>query len=104
MDAERTIKRLSTFGVLLFAAIIKLGLASQPDDPSGGPTRPASGTAYSHDTLQQDAGMTEQMSTPNASTGGSSHQNDAQLRRSQDAGYVRALEEHQAGVDQMLAR
>lgn len=104
MDAERTIKRLSIFGVLFLAAVITFGLASQPDAPSGGSPRPASGTAYSHATLQQDAGMTEQMSTPNANTGGSPHANDAQLRRSQDAGYVRALEEHQAGLDQMLGR
>lgn len=104
MDAERTISRLSIFGLLFFAAVITLGLASQPDDPSGGPARPASVATYSHDTLQQDAEMTEQMSTPNANTGGPSHQNDAQLRRSQDAGYVRALDEHQAGLDQMLAR
>lgn len=104
MDAERTIKRLGIFGVLFLAGVITLGLASQPDDPSGGPTRPVSGSTYSHETLQRDAGMTEQMSTPNADAGGSSHQDDAQLERSRDAGYVRALEEHQGGLDQMLAR
>ncbi len=104
MDAERAIKRLGIFGVLFFAAVITLGVASQPDDPSRGPTRSVWGSAYSHETMQRDAGMTEQMSTPNADTGGASHRDDAQLERSRDAGYVRALEEHQAGLDQMLAR
>jgi hypothetical protein len=32
------------------------------------------------------------------------HANDEQLVRSQDPGYVRALEQHQADIDRMLAR
>lgn len=100
MNAERFGKRLAIFAVLFFAGIIALGLATEPQGTSGVPSRPAPGASYSHEVLQQDALMTQQMSTPDAPV----HRNDAQLQRSQDPGYVRALEEHQEDIDRMLAQ
>jgi len=48
--------------------------------------------------------MTEQMSTPNANTDSQYHAGDEQLERSQSAGYVQAVEQHQADIKRMLAR
>ena len=47
--------------------------------------------------------MTQQMSAPGANTAAQFHREDGQLARSQDRAYLRALEEHQAGLAQMLA-
>ncbi|QGG96262.1 hypothetical protein [Actinomarinicola tropica] len=98
MNAERTFKRLAVFAGLFFTGIIALGLANEPQGGSAVPARPA--PSYSHEVLQQDALMTQQMSTPNAPV----HRNDAQLGRSQDPGYVRAFEQHQEDIDRMLAQ
>jgi hypothetical protein len=58
-----------------------------------------------HDTLQQDALMTQRMAAPNAAGPMFSGQvQDDQLLHSQNPGFVRALEEHQADIDRMLAR
>jgi hypothetical protein len=49
--------------------------------------------------------MTQQMSAPNAT--GPMHRDDQDgqmLERSQNPAYLRALEQHQRGLDQMLAR
>jgi hypothetical protein len=98
----RPVKWLIGSMVVLF---IGLGLtttttttADRPDQPA-----PAPPGAYSHDELQGDAEMTERMSIPSASTG-QNHLRDPQLQRSQDAAYLRQLEQHQADVDRMLAR
>jgi hypothetical protein len=65
---------------------------------------PASVTAiYSHEVLQSDADMTQQMSAPSANTSAQFHRDDEQLVRSQNSAYLRALEQHQAGLDQMPA-
>ena len=64
---------------------------------------PATGRV-SHEQLQNDAFMTESMSTPNAHTDRQNHRTDEQLERSQNAGYLAALERHQADIDRMLAR
>jgi hypothetical protein len=48
--------------------------------------------------------MTQRMSTANTNTDSQSHRRDPQLVRSQDPNYVSALEQHQAGIDRMLAR
>lgn len=48
--------------------------------------------------------MTQQMSTPNANTDSQLHASDGQLERSRNLGYVIALEQHQADIDQMLGR
>lgn len=87
------------------ALLLGLGLTTtsapdrsrQPDPPT---VQPAPG---SHQVLQVDANMTEQMSLPNADTARQSHLNDPQLARSQNPDYVRLLEQHQADIDQMLA-
>lgn len=58
-----------------------------------------------HDTLQQDALMTQRMSAPNAAGPMFTSQvQDDQLTHSQNPGFVRALEDHQADIDRMLAR
>ena len=76
-------------------------------------TSPGTGTAdgdvpnrgrISHDQLQIDTSMIEIMSTPNAHTDRQNHRSDEQLRRSQNAAYLAALERHQADIDRMLAR
>jgi hypothetical protein len=84
--------------------IVGLASLTAPDDPSVSNTRvPAASSTYSHELLQSDADMTQQMSAPNANTSSQAHRGDGQLARSQNLAYVMALEEHQAGLDQMLA-
>ncbi len=100
--AMRPLRRLMVSAIVVF---VGLGLATtrdaRPDQPSNGP-RAYSG--YTHEELQFDATMTQQMSNANAATDSQSHRRDAQLVRSQDPNYVRALEQHQADIDRMLAR
>ena len=89
-----------------FALGTIVGLASltAPDDPAA--PRPATrvaSPAYSHELLQRDADMTQQMSAPAANTSSEAHRGDGQLARSQNLDYLRALEQHQAGLAQMLA-
>lgn len=88
------------------ALILGLGLATARStdrpDQSNVPA-PAPGD-YSHELLQSDANMTQQMSDPNADTGRQNHLNDPQLSRSTDEDYLRLLEQHQADIDRMLAR
>ena len=106
MDGLRVIKRsLVVMGVSL-ASLLTVGVFTAPDDEPGDPPsrRPTTGASYSHDQLQGDANMTQQMSTPNAATGSQTHARDGQLARSQDPGYLAALEQHQADIDRMLAR
>lgn len=89
----------------MVALLLGLGLTTtgapdrsrQPDPPTVQPAQ------ASHQVLQVDANMTEQMSLPNADTARQNHLDDPQLTRSQDPDYVRLLEQHQADVDQMLA-
>lgn len=118
MDPQRMFKCLMIVSVLFVGAAIALAAASDPDRTSGttrppatsdlaqpsGATRPPANSGYSHDDLQRDAEMTQRMSMPNANTGSQVHAGDAQLQHSQSAGYVAALEQHQADIDQMLAR
>jgi hypothetical protein len=106
IDSTRALKRLLFLAVGVFVSVIILGVVAEPDDASDRPaTRPAVGSGYSHDELERAANMTQQMSAPSANTGSQAHADDEQLRRSQqDPGYVGALEQHQAGLDAMLAR
>ena len=102
MTTARVIRRFVVVIVLFLGALSALGAATEPDDPALAP--PAASSAYSHDELQRAADMTQQMSAPNAGTGSQSHAGDEQLRRSQSSGYVAAVEQHQADIDEMLAR
>ena len=86
--------------VAVFAVLAFASTQSAQNSPPRPAPEPA---AVSHELLQNDANMTEQMSTPNASLG-PNHQQDAQLERSQESNYVRLLEQHQADVDRMLAQ
>lgn len=105
MDADRTLKRLLIVAVAFLGLVITVGVVSGPGDATRGPSSPpAAGTSYSHDELQRAANMTQQMSTPNANTDSQYHAGDEQLERSQSAGYVQAVEQHQAGIDRMLGR
>ena len=105
MDPNRVVRRLLFVTVAFFGSVITLGLVTAPEDA---PNRPAQSpgivATYSHDQLQSDANMTQQMSTPNANTDSQYHANDGQLDRSQNAGYVAALEQHQLDLDRMLAQ
>ena len=98
-------KKLLIVTALFFGTVIGVGLASEPDaTPARAPTTSGSST-YSHELLQQDATMTQRMSTPTAD--GPMQRGDVrdtQLDHSQDPAFVRALEQHQADIDRMLAR
>jgi hypothetical protein len=62
-------------------------------------------TRYSHEQLQADADMTEQMAVPNASGPmADGRVVDDQLRHARDPGFVKELKAHQRGIDQMLGR
>lgn len=88
---------------LLLGTIAGLASLTTPDDPAGSKP-PVSVTAtYSHEALQSDADMTQQMSAPSANTSAQFHRDDEQLVRSQNSAYLQALEQHQAGLGQMLA-
>ena len=88
---------------LFLGSVVALQAFYATDDTGLVPRGPAV-VSSSHETLQNDADMTQRMSTPNADTGSAIHRSDGQLERSQSSGYVRALEQHQAQIDQMLAR
>ena len=104
MDPTRALKILLIVALVFFGSVITLGVVTTPDDVTNGPaTRPAAVSGYTHDELQRAADMTQQMSTPNANTGSPIHAGDEQLARSQSPGYVRAVEQHQAAIDRMLA-
>lgn len=101
------LKRLMVAAVVFFASVVTLAALTAPDDPRSTPSTGGSpvATGYSHEDLQADANMTQQMSAPNAS--GPMHPDDQtnqMLERSQKPAYLRALEQHQQGLDQMLAR
>lgn len=105
MDSTRALKRLLFVGIAFFGSVITVGAVTTPDDQTNGPAaRPAAVSRYSHDELQRAANMTDQMSAPSANTGSAAaHADDEQLQRSQDPGYLGALEQHQADLDRMLA-
>lgn len=104
MDAERALRRLLFSAVAFFGALTTVGVLTTPDGAAGGRSRPAVVPGYSHDELQPAADMTQQMSSPTANTGSQAHTRDEQLVRSGNAGFVQALERHQADIDRMLAR
>jgi hypothetical protein len=91
--------------VVFVGTVIGVGLASEPTENPGTRSSSSGGSGYSHELLQQDAEMTQRMSTPAADgpmqSGGV---RDTQLDHSQDPAFVRALEQHQADIDRMLAR
>ena len=98
-----TLTKMVVVPALLLGTIAGLASLTTPDEPAGS-RPPASMTAtYSHEVLQSDADMTQQMSAPSANTSAQFHRDDEQLVRSQNSAYLRALEQHQAGLDQMLA-
>ena len=100
----RAIRWISVLLSMLVVTMVAVGVAEQGDGSSRSP-RPAVSSAYSHDALQPDANMTQQMSTPNANTDSQFHRADGQLDRSKSSSaYVRALEQHQRDMDRMLAR
>lgn len=98
-------KKLLIVTMLFFGTVIGVGLASEPDSTQGRATTISEGSTYSHELLQQDAAMTQQMSTPTADGPMQRGEvRDAQLDHSQNPAFVRALEQHQADIDRMLAR
>lgn len=128
MDEMRTLKRLLV-GLALWSGLV-VGISVSTSD--GAPPAPASpatvtatpmtGTPFKnvtsaptapvassrvddHDNLQRDAEMTQRMSAPDASGPMFTGQiRDPQLDHSQNPAFIKALEEHQADIDQMLAR
>lgn len=95
----RPLKALLGLAVVGIGALALTTPGSNAEDGGG----PATGRV-SHEQLQNDAFMTESMSTPNAHTDRQNHRADEQLGRSQNAGYLAVLERHQADIDRMLAR
>ena len=87
---------------LLLAVAVATFVAAAAVGPVAGP--PVS-TRYSHEQLQADADMTQQMSVPAASGPmADGRVVDDQLRHARDPGFVEELEAHQRGIDQMLGR
>lgn len=128
MDEMRTLKRLLV-GLALWSGLVvgisvstSGGAPSAPTTPVAVTSTPTTRTASAnvttaltapaaaspvddHDALQRDAEMTQRMSAPNAAGPMFSGQiRDAQLDHSQEPAFVKDLEEHQADIDQMLAR
>ena len=95
--------RLVVGPALALGTIVALASLTTPDDPAGSKPPASISATYSHEVLQSDADMTQQMSAPGANTSSQFHREDGQLARSQRPGYVQALEAHQAGLAQMLA-
>lgn len=93
-------------GLLLFVATVSALSPPSTTTPGAGPAAPIAATAsYNHAQLQTDAAMTQGMSTPNASGPMQSGKiQEPMLQRSQNPAYVKALEQHQAEIDRMLAR
>lgn len=102
MDANRILKRLLVIAVAFLGLVITVSAVSGPGEAT--PGRSSGAAVYSHNELQRAANMTQQMSTPNANTDSPYHTGDEQLQRSSNSGYVRAVEQHQADIDRMLAR
>ena len=105
--------------VALVAVLVTLAALSRPSDGVPAPavpsvpaaSRPVSAPRAAmaglsdRAQLQRDADMTQQMSTPKANGAMQTGQTpEPMLQRSQDPGYVRALEQYQADIDRMLAR
>jgi hypothetical protein len=97
-------RRLVMTAVVFFGGVLTTAAISESDGGPGAPSRPAYSGTYDHNQLQRDAGMTQNMSTPNANTDSQYHRNDEQLTHSSDPAFVRDLEAHQADIDRMLAR
>jgi hypothetical protein len=116
MDEMRTLKRLLVGLVLWSALVVGISVSTSngappaPASPAAVTSTPTTGTVASspaddHDGLQRDAEMTQRMSAPNASGPMFTGQiRDPQLDHSQNPAFIKALEEHQADIDQMLAR
>lgn len=102
----RTIRSIAKWVAVLgffLGSLVALETYYGTEDAGQVPSAALAGSG-SHETLQNDVEMTQRMSTPNADTGSQAHRGDGQLERSQSPGYVRALEQHQAQIDRMLAR
>ena len=104
MDSMHALKGLLAVAVLFFASVIAIGLVAAGDPDNRSAIRPTGTSGYTHEELQRAADMTQQMSAPNANTGSPIHIYDEQLARSQSAGYVQAVEQHQSDIDRMLAQ
>ncbi len=128
MNEMRTLKRLLV-GLALWSALVAGVSVSTSDGAPPAPASPAAVTptrttgtpstnvtsappppvasspVAEHDNLQRDAEMTQRMSAPNASGPMFTGQiRDPQLDHSQSSAFIKVLEEHQADIDQMLAR
>jgi hypothetical protein len=96
----RALKRLLGLTVLAFVALAFTTTGTNTADSRV----PSTTRRVAHEQLQIDTSMIERMSTPNADTDRQNHRTDEQLARAQNAGYLAALERHQADIDRMLAR
>ncbi|MGQ0831612.1 MAG: hypothetical protein ACT4OV_08030 [Microthrixaceae bacterium] len=86
-------------------AVTSIPTAATPFTNTGATAPAASSPAEDHDNLQRDVDMTQRMSAPSASGPMFTGQiRDPQLDHSQNPAFIKALEEHQAEIDQMLAR
>lgn len=128
MNEMRALKRLLVGLALWSGLVVGIAVSSSGSAPPSrsGPTAvtsiPTTRTLFSgtplaptapvgparvdaHDTLQRDADMTQRMSAPSASGPMFNGQiRDAQLDHSQSPAFIKALEQHQADIDRMLAR
>ncbi len=106
MDPMRALRSWMYVSGAVLGLVVVLAALSAPDEASpGAPARTPAASTFDHDQLQVDANMTQQMSTPSADGPMQRGQiGEDQLDRSWLPGYVRALEQHQADIDRMLAR
>ncbi len=102
MSTKKWLVRWAAVLALFLGSVVALNAYYGSDN--GVTTNGPSSSTVSHATLQGDANMTQQMSAPTAATGAPVHGDDPQLRRSQSSAYVRALEQHQADINRMLAQ
>jgi hypothetical protein len=93
----RVLVGLVATGALVSVAFVVLAVATSTDA-----SRPTAG--FSHEQLEADRVMTQQMATSVGSGMDSVMINDGMLARSGNVAYLRALEQHTRDVDRMLGR
>ena len=100
----RALRWISVVVGVIVVTMVVVGVSERENGSSPSTPQPVV-SGYSHEELQPDANMTQQMSAPNANTDSQFHTSDGQLDRSKaNPAYVRALEQHQRDADRMLAR
>ena len=94
--------KIGAVGLVVVGITLFVFAAALPSSTPGPDVSPAGG--YSHDQLDADRVMTEQMSVNVGPAMMAGMPANGMLARSTTPGYVRALEQHAYQLDRMLAR